>query len=199
VLDPITALIVVKQWLQGHPAVVAGIGAWFLLSFTQHVVMLMKAGPDTGKRDSMRWVRRASMLSVVAMGFLLIVYVTPQSVLDGMRPAWRHYARKLGFSGRLPDRWKSAEGDTIRMVRIEGDNIYIQTVVSRDPDDFSSAQVHEEGFRYVGTARSRSNKEMTIELTSVGPDRIEGRISGRAAGCNNCPEVWKPFIWTPSK
>jgi len=123
-------------------------------------------------------------------------------------------------------RWKSLASGTIRTLRFEGDYIYIETVWSeelRRLGVFTIAEVKKQGDKYTGTVRGKEVwwetnpytgekvvthscvNELAIELTSVTPNRIEGRGFGPPQGAKldkkKCTfsksSVWQSFIWIP--
>ena len=123
-------------------------------------------------------------------------------------------------------RWKSLVSGTTKLVRNEGDYIYIETEV---PDEmrklgvFLLTEVKKQGDKYIGIIRERTvwwqtNKytgekivtnscttEYQIELTSITPIRIEGRIlepqKGASLDRKKCtlskPLEWHSFVWIP--
>lgn len=100
-------------------------------------------------------------------------------------------------SSTLPSRWKSLASGTIKVIRQEGDRIYVETIMPPDQKEaggFSLAELQKVGERYAGTGRSRyvcswvgftpfvgreqkfntCNDEYPIEITTLTPTRIEG-------------------------
>ena len=113
-------------------------------------------------------------------------------------------AQKLGktedlFSGKaatsvFPSRWKSLSSGTIKVVRIDGDYVYVETLFPEDqqPPRFNAAELKKTGDKYVGTTRSggpcsyvgftpfvgmneKGNNcsfQFAIEITALNPTRI---------------------------
>lgn len=121
-------------------------------------------------------------------------------------------------------RWKSLASGTTRILRFEGDYIYSETVWSeelRKLGVFTIAEVKKQGDKYVGTTRGRvvwwdtnpytrekvithsCTTEFAIELTSVTPNRIEGRGFSPPQEAKldkkKCrfskPSEWQSFVW----
>ncbi len=123
-------------------------------------------------------------------------------------------------------RWKSLASGTTKILRFEGDYIYIETVYSeelRKLGVFTISEGKKQGDKYVGTTREQrvwweTNpytgekvithsciKESAFELTSVTPSRIEGRglrpPQGAKFDYKKCksskPDEWVSFVWIP--
>lgn len=123
-------------------------------------------------------------------------------------------------------RWKSLTSGTARILRYEGDYIYIETVWSeelRKLGVFTIAEVKKQGDKYIGIGREKivwwetnpytgekvttysCTNELAIELTSVTPYRIEGRGFGPPQGAKQDKKkctfskssVWNSFTWIP--
>ena len=146
------------------------------------------------------------------------------------------FSQKLGrskdlFSGRgdspLPSRWKSLASGTIKVVRVDADRIYVQTIFPDDqqPPPMSTAQLTRAGDSYVGTVRFAAlcsytsftafvgQEEKTnhctlddrIEISVLTPTRIEGQVmaypSNAKFDCGKCSykgtRSWQPFTWIP--
>jgi S1-C subfamily serine protease len=98
---------------------------------------------------------------------------------------------------QYPSRWKSLASGTSRIVRVDGDNIYVDTVFSdaqREAGFFSMAELRRSGDRYVGHVRgafvcswmgftpfvgrhekvNRCDHNAPMEITLLTPTRIEG-------------------------
>jgi hypothetical protein len=125
----------------------------------------------------------------------------------------------------FPARWKSLTTGTTRSLRIDGDRIYIETLLpeqARAVGNMIMGEVQKAGDKYVGIIRQRivcqyyrdyymkweTNQcafEAPIELTSVKPNRIEGRVfappDGSKFKCNKCAfekkSAWQSFVWIP--
>jgi len=123
-------------------------------------------------------------------------------------------------------RWKSLTSGTTKLLRYEGDYIYIETEL---PDEirklgvFRLAEAKKKGDKYFGTVRFREtwwemnpitkekvvkgacSFEIPIELTLVTTNRIEGRAFEPAKGAKldykKCkyskPDEWQNFVWIP--
>jgi hypothetical protein len=123
-------------------------------------------------------------------------------------------------------RWKSLASGTTKLLRYEGDYIYIETELpeeTRKLGVFMLGEVKKQGDKYVGTFRARliwwqmnqitGEKVVTraclfeepVELTLVTTNRIEGREFGPANGAKldykKCKyskaDEWKSFVWIP--
>lgn len=98
---------------------------------------------------------------------------------------------------QFPQRWKSLESGTTKIIRLEGDNMYVETILSetqRQAGSFTLAELQKVGEKYVGRIRGaftcswigftafvgrheKSNRCETsspIEITMLTPTRIEG-------------------------
>ena len=130
----------------------------------------------------------------------------------------------------FPKRWKSLTSGTSRTLRVEGDRIYVEALVSPETKAGGGFGVGDlakrsDGsfageWRYGGSCSyldySLANlrtEEITktctfsnpIEISSLGPTRIEGRVRAPSQNakldCKKCkfkgnPE-WEPFVWIP--
>ena len=145
--------------------------------------------------------------------------------LDELRAKLGRVPEFFSKSGGFPVRWKSLASGTTKLLRVEGERIYIETVLPQElqnQGDFILAEVVKQGEKYVGTIterhacqgwsywgfwkRGNSNYVNTctaswdIELASVTATRIEGRAESPAKGakfdCGKCSFSKKP-VWTP--
>lgn len=118
---------------------------------------------------------------------------------------------------RFPPRWKSLVSGTTRILRFEGDYIYGEWVVPQEAAKwgvFGAYELRKQGEKYFGAYRERRvwpEKgyscliEFSMELSSVGPTRIEGRTlappSRAKLDWKKCtfslPNEWHPFVWIP--
>lgn len=123
----------------------------------------------------------------------------------------------------LPARWKSLQTGTTKIIRRDGDRIYVETVM---PDQekaagcFNLAELQKEDDTFVGTGRSScvcqykhialilSNRftiQWDIEIGKIGSSRIEGRAKQPPAnakfdcqrGTYSKPLEWQAFSWIP--
>ena len=99
----------------------------------------------------------------------------------------------------FPTRWKSLATGTIKIIRRDGDNIYVDTLVSdaaKQAGCFNISELHKQAQAFVGTNResclcqyakrkfgvgrvtetNRFKIEVPVELTNITPTRIEGRM-----------------------
>jgi S1-C subfamily serine protease len=121
--------------------------------------------------------------------------------------------------------WKSLASGKVRRVRLEGDFLYAETVLTEEErkfgfDSYELKKDSDGGYKgvfRVGFTCSypstwgpspRYNQckfEHELELNSVNPSRIEGRLFGPPEGskldCKKCaysiPARWTPFTWIP--
>lgn len=148
--------------------------------------------------------------------------------LDEMRLKLSSSGSDVFKSDSFPARWKSLESGTSKVLRRDGDRIYVETVLSeaeKNAGCFFVSDLKKQGDIFTGTARSRcvceytrglgayaqtfTNRvtdEVSIELTSITPTRIEGRAMARPKGTKfDCkkgeyskpPSEWRPFVWIP--
>jgi S1-C subfamily serine protease len=123
-------------------------------------------------------------------------------------------------------RWKSLQTGTTRILKFEGDYLYIENVLSEDDRKlgvFQLAELKKQGYKYVGTWRDRlvwwqkypysnekvamnsCNVETVMELAFVTPTRIEGKVLDPPQGAKldkkKCtwskPSAWMNFTWIP--
>lgn len=114
-------------------------------------------------------------------------------------------------------RWKSLSSGTTKIIRIEGDYIYVETLESehnRKLGVFSIFEFKKQGNKYTGTVRFKivweeANMsciiEKPVELISVTPTRIEGQIFNSPDNSKfdwkKCkyskPPKWESFVWIP--
>lgn len=145
-------------------------------------------------------------------------------------------AQRLGktedlFSGKavavFPSRWKSLASGTIKVVRIDGNYVYVETVFpdSQQPRRFNASELKKAGDKYVGTTRSggpcswvgftpfvgqeekwnNCSFQYAIEISLLSPTRIEGQFMGYPPNtkfdCGKCSykgkQAWQPFTWIP--
>jgi S1-C subfamily serine protease len=128
----------------------------------------------------------------------------------------------------FPARWESLESGATKVVRRDGDNVYVETVLpdaDKNAGCFNLAELQKQGDIFSGTvrtscvcqytkglgiyARNYSNRftdQTAIEITKVGPTRIEGRVMMRPTGTKiDCEKgtyakpasEWQSFTWIP--
>jgi hypothetical protein len=130
-------------------------------------------------------------------------------------------------STAFPRRWKSLSSGTIKKIRFEGEFVYVETEMpekDRKRGDFTLAELKKQGDKFMGVVRTRETcaypsfwsvwsdpqynactLEARIELISVTPGRIEGRVEGYPKDskfdCRKCTHskkpVWVSFTWIP--
>jgi len=125
----------------------------------------------------------------------------------------------------LPKLWRSLTSGAWKIVRVDGEKLYIETVASpllrmQGHSQFSELVKH--GDSYAGKDRVKSRctfqgnggpavnacvNSMDIEITLVSNERIEGRVRAPVPGwqynCQTCTYSegtrfdWSPFAWVP--
>lgn len=131
-------------------------------------------------------------------------------------------------SDDFPTRWKSLVSGTTKIVRRDGNRIYVETVLpdaAKNAGCFNLAELQKQGDIFTGTGRSscvcqytkgfgvyartytnRFTDQGEIEITSIGPTRIEGRATVHPTGTKfNCQKGtyskpssgWQAFTWIP--
>lgn len=122
-------------------------------------------------------------------------------------------------SSGYPALWKSLSTGKVRKLRFDGEYIYGETVLSEEQRQrhFDSYELKKDGAGYKGivitggtcvynvSVLNRCTLQENIEITSVTPNRIEGRLFGppfdAKLNCRKCafskPYVWSPFVWIP--
>jgi hypothetical protein len=119
----------------------------------------------------------------------------------------------------FPRRWKSMSSGTDRVVRFQGDYIYVELIESdarAKAGAFSLSELKKEGDKYSGKTNGRILRSdggascsvtWPVELTLVTPERIEGRTFAPAptakvdwSTCSASPSSdWQSFTWIPVK
>lgn len=125
----------------------------------------------------------------------------------------------------VPRRWKSLASGTTKIVRVEGDFVYIETVLS---EQFAAAggmilaELKKQGEKWTGSVRSRipcstgdgvwtrikpktCSFEHPMEITGLTRSRIEGTVVGPPSDaqlrCRPCtysePDAKQEFVWIP--
>jgi hypothetical protein len=127
----------------------------------------------------------------------------------------------------FPTRWKSMLSGTTKLIRLDGDHIYVETVLpqaAKDQGLFNLVEGKKQGQTYVGKGRSRfacqyttgygaarraftnmCSSEGAFEMTLLAPNRVEGRSQAFPQGtkydCKKCKAdrepVWQSFTWIP--
>jgi S1-C subfamily serine protease len=128
------------------------------------------------------------------------------------------FGQKSGF----PQRWKSLVSGASEIVRVDGDRIYVETVLSskdKDAGKFGVAELTKKGEKFAGVFRegipctwegwsSGQNfcrLERPIEIDLLTPTRIEGSVldypQGTKFDCRRCQYsnkgVMRDFVWIP--
>jgi len=133
-------------------------------------------------------------------------------------------ADETGETETFPSRWKSLSSGTTKVIRMEENYLYVETIMPEDQRqyyDLSSAElqksgdvyegVHREVFRcrwfskWYGAKKNRCSTESPFAVTSLSATRIEGWAMESAPGskfdCNKCkfnkPAIKKSFVWIP--
>jgi S1-C subfamily serine protease len=124
--------------------------------------------------------------------------------LDELRVKLSSSGSDVFKSDSFPTHWKSLKTGTTKVLRRDGDRIYVETVLSeaqKSAGCFFLSDLQKKGDIFSGTVRSscvcaytrglgayaqnftnRFTDETAIELTSVTPTRIEGRAMARLKG-----------------
>lgn len=131
-------------------------------------------------------------------------------------------------SDDFPKQWKSLTNGTTKIIRRDGDRLYVETVMNdaaKTAGCFSLADLQKQGDIFTGTARdscvcqytkglgvyaraytNRYTFQYNVEITTLGPTRIEGRTMVLPKGTKlDCPKgvyekpasEWQPFSWIP--
>jgi S1-C subfamily serine protease len=126
-------------------------------------------------------------------------------------------------SDDFPKQWKSLTSGTTKLIRRDGDRIYVETVMNdagKSAGCFNLADLHKEGDIFTGTGRdscvcqyskglgvyareytNRFTIQYTTEISTLGPTRIEGRTLIPPKGTKfDCPKgVYEkpPSEWQP--
>ena len=144
--------------------------------------------------------------------------------LDELRAALASAKPDVFTSSGYPPLWKSLASGKVRKLRFEGEFIYGETVQTEEERkaQFDSYELKKDRDGYKGTGRfggtctywsrgwqqwvrNQCSSESQIELTSVTPNRIEGRAFGPPPeakfDCKKCSyskqSVWTSFVWIP--
>jgi hypothetical protein len=122
----------------------------------------------------------------------------------------------------FPSRWKSMVSGVTRIVRLDPERIYLETVLPRDRKDrgdFVLAELSRAGNKFEGKERVHRScraawtgwksctEELAIEITSLSPTRIEGSKEtypdDDKLRCRSCthtkPPSRVPFVWIPEE
>jgi V8-like Glu-specific endopeptidase len=152
----------------------------------------------------------------------------PLMSLDELRVKLSSSGSDVFKSDSFPTRWKSLQSGTTKVLRREGDRIYVETVLpeaQKNAGCFFLSDLQKKGDIFSGNARSscvcaymrglgvyaqnftnRFKDEAAIEITSITPTRIEGRVMVRPKGTKfDCkkgefskpPSEWENFAWIP--
>ena len=130
---------------------------------------------------------------------------------------------KTEESSEFPTRWKSLASGTLKILRIEGDYLYVETILPKEKQQYYqllAAELKKEGEVYVGVLRRRFNcwnswggrwkncaDETAIEITLLSPTRIEGWImrppDSAKFNYRKCKHskkfIRRSFTWIPEK
>jgi len=125
----------------------------------------------------------------------------------------------------LPSRWKSLATGTVKTIRIDGDHLYVETILPDErikAGDFTLAEFTKDGTKYVGKVRTRltcmfrsawdlspryktCTEEHAMSVDSLTETRIEGTAEEYPQNdhfsCRSCTHSEKPqttrFVWIP--
>jgi S1-C subfamily serine protease len=155
----------------------------------------------------------------------LVESPTSAMTLDELRSKVSN-ASDVFKSNDFPRRWKSLVSGTTKIVRRDGDRIYVETILpdeAKNAGCFNLSELQKQGGIFTGTGRyscvcqytrglglyartytNRFTDQWGIEITSIGPTRIEGRVMEHPKGTKfDCrkgsysrpPSEWQPFTW----
>lgn len=124
-----------------------------------------------------------------------------------------------------PARWKSLASGTVKILRVDGDNLYVETVLPEERTkvgDFFLADLKKVGETYVGKVRSawtcqygdgvwtkigynKCMEEVAIEITMLTATRLEGSVDSYPQNdkvkCRTCThsegKEKASFVWIP--
>ncbi len=124
--------------------------------------------------------------------------------LDDMRVKLSGSGTDVFRSDSFPTRWRSLQSGTTKVIRRDGDRIYVETVMSeaqKNAGCFILSDLQKKGDIFSGSVRSscvceytrglgayartftnRVTDEASIEISSITPTRIEGRSTVRPKG-----------------
>jgi hypothetical protein len=155
---------------------------------------------------------------------------SPGSVmsLDDMRVKLSGSGADVFKADSFPTRWRSLLSGTTKIIRRDGDMIYIETLLpeaNKNAGCFNLAELQKKGDVFGGKGRyscvcqytkglgvyartftNRVSDETAMEITKLGPSRIEGRSMVRPKGTKfDCkkgefskpPSEWENFAWIP--
>ncbi len=126
----------------------------------------------------------------------------------------------------FPTRWKSLTSGTTKIVRREGERLYVETVLpdaQKNVGCFNMADLRRKGDIFSGTGRNscvceyrsawdgtphtnRFTVEYQVEITKLSPTRIEGRtivpskdskLDCKKGAYSKPPSDWETFAWIP--
>lgn len=122
----------------------------------------------------------------------------------------------------FPTRWRSLASGTTKLLRMDGDRLYVETVMPPEEQQagaFVLAELVKSGDRYTGQARKGGacgyynwaaewkqkfcTTEAPMEITSLAPTRIEGFSTAHTGDfdCGKCrykgAATKQPFTWIP--
>jgi hypothetical protein len=121
------------------------------------------------------------------------------------------------LSSEWPKRWKSMQTGAVFMLRVDGEYIYAEQIMSEEATKagvFFLLELKKEGDKYVGKGTGRALKTPTgpacplsysAEFTRVTKQRIEGRGFGATSDAKfdwaTCqfspPPAWQELSWIP--
>src|ERR1035437_5127688 len=141
--------------------------------------------------------------------------------LDDLRAKLTNKTYIFQQSEGLPNRWKSLASGTTKIIRRDGDRIYVETVLpeaDKQAGCFVISDLKKQGETYSGTSRERGvcrnalgvitnrySLEYQLEITNLSPTRIEGWVMAPPKDAKfNCgkgsyskPPVRQLFTWIP--
>ena len=145
--------------------------------------------------------------------------------LDDMRVKLSGSGADVFKSDSFPTRWHSLVSGTTKIIRRDGDTIYVETLLpeaQKNAGCCNLAELQKKGDVFNGKGRyscvcqytkglggtftNRVSDETAEEITRLGPTRIEGRLMVRPKGTKfDCkkgefskpPSEWQDFTWIP--
>ncbi|HYM10416.1 MAG TPA: hypothetical protein VEU62_06780 [Bryobacterales bacterium] len=223
--DPVQTLLAIRTWLGQRPEVVIIAGVWLVMAALFCLLAIFQIGRKPGgPQPRFRFVGYAANLVLAIGAFASVMYLMPRYMLENAQATVRGYAERAKLVAPYPLRWKPGEGGAVKQLRFQGDRLEIETLrptPARHGGEFALAELRKQGSKYVGVTEDRftcvwqdataeehhkeCTEELSIEMTSFTPHRIEGRVQSyrgdSAFNCQKCahsgPPSWRPFVWIP--
>lgn len=223
--DPVQTLLAIRTWLEHRPETVIIAGVWLVMAVLYCLLAVFQVGRKrAGSQRRFRLVGYAANLVLAVGALMAVLYLMPRYLLESAQATVRGYAERARLVEPYPLRWKPEEGGPVRLLRFQGDGIKIEAlhpVATRQTGEFALAELRKQGNKYVGVTENRftcvwrdaaaeehrkeCTEELSIEMTSLTPRRVEGRAqSYRVDSTFNCQKcartaapAWRPFAWIP--